>query len=109
MVNSIKGNCYIVDSAGVYLTGEIVGVSSAGAVTGPYPDMLISAIRLVGAGSTSEMGLSYASANSLDVIHMKVGTPTGGADDINFATPFKVSERIYVRLLTAGTGYIYFS
>jgi len=109
MANVIKGNVYIIDSAGVYLTGEIKGVSSAGHVAGPYPDMNISGIGIYGTGSTSEIGLSFASENSSDFIHLKIGDPVGGMEMISLTHPLKTSERVYVRVLTAGTGYIYFS
>ena len=108
MVNAIKGNVYIIDSAGVYLTGEIVGKSSAGHVAGPYPDMNISGIGFYGTGSTSELGLSFASANSTDFFHIKTSASTGDMSLYTFTDPLKISERVYIRVLTAGTGYLYF-
>jgi hypothetical protein len=107
MVNEIKGNVYIIDSAGVYLTGEIVGKSSAGHISGPFIDMQIAGIGFYGTSTTSEIGLSFASANSTDFIHMKTTDPTGGFEE--HTSQFKISEKVYVRVLTAGTGYIYFS
>ena len=109
MVNAIKGNVYIIDSAGVYLTGEVAGVTSAGHVSGPFPDMNISGIGIYGTGSTSEIGLSFASANSTDFVHLKVGAGVGGMESLSLTHPLKTSERVYVRVLTAGTGYLYLS
>lgn len=101
-MNQIKGNVYILDSAELYLTGN----SSS---TGTFHDMSVSAVAFYGTSTTSELALSFASANSLDFLHMKTTSPTGGTDLIHFAEPFKISERVYARLVTAGTGYIYFA
>lgn len=106
--NYIQGNVYIITSAGVYLTGEIKGVSSAGNINGPFPKCLISNIGLYGTDSTGELAISYASANSDVTYHLRCPVD-GGYADIHFATPHMVSESLYVHTLTAGTGYIYFS
>ena len=108
MANQIKGNVYIVDSSGIYLTGSN-STCIAGTLGGDMVNMSISNIRFVATDSTGAMDLSYASALSTDVIKMSVATPAGGPDNLDFSTPFEVSERVYVRTLTAGTGYIYFS
>jgi len=108
MANQIVGNVYIIDSAGVYLTGSN-GTHLAGALGGDMTSMLISGVRFVATDSTGAMTLSLATANSTDVISMRTVAPGGGSDDLSLSTPFSVGERIYVRTLTAGKGYIYFS
>lgn len=101
-MNAIKGNVYIIDSSALYLTSNSTS-------TGTFTNMSISAIVLYGSGSTSELGLSFASANSTDFVHLKVGDAVGGNGSLSFTSPLKTSEAIYVRTLVAGTGYIYFS
>lgn len=101
-MNQLKGNVYIIDSATLYLTGD----SSS---TGSFHDMEINAIGFYGTGTTSELGLSFGSANSSDFIHFKTTTPTGGFEYLSYTTPWKISERVYARIVTAGTGYIYYS
>ena len=108
MVNRIVGNVYIVDSAGVYLTGSNA-TSIAGTVGGDLTSMLLSSVRFVASDSTGAMDLSLATNNSSDIIKMRVTNPAGGADDLGLSQPFSVGERVYVRTLTAGTGYLYFS
>ena len=106
--NYVQGNVYIITSAGVYLTGEVVGKTSAGHISGPYPAMNISNIGLYGVDSTGELAVSYASANSDVTYHLRCPVD-GGYADIHFASPHMVSEALYVHTLTAGTGYIYLS
>lgn len=101
-MNLVKGNVYIIDSATLWLTSNSTS-------TGKFHDMSISAVGFYGTGTTSELGLSFASANSLDFIHLKTASPTGDLQLLSFAEPFKVSEAIYTRVVSAGTGYIYFS
>lgn len=102
MANTVKGPVYIIDSAGVYLTSD-------GTATGSYMDMSISAISFYGTGSTSELGLSLFSANSTDIIHLKVNVGVGGNEEQHYAVPIKVTERVYVRQCVAGTAYLYFA
>ena len=101
-MNAIKGNVYIIDTAALWLTSD----SSA---TGTFHDAEINAIGFYGTGTTSELGLSFGSANSSDFIHLKTTSPTGGFEYVSFTTPWKISERIYTRVVTAGTGYLYYS
>ena len=106
MANGIQGNVYVIDSAGVYLTGSNA-TSIAGDLNGNKTTMMISNIGLYGASTTSELALAYLSDTNQSIYHLKTQAPNGGYDDIHFAVPHMVSEKLYVNTLTAGTGYIY--
>ena len=108
MGNGLQGNVYVIDSAGWFLTGSNATVD-AGQSGGNKTIFAISNIGLYGASTTSELALSYLSDTTQTIYHLKTQAPNGGYDDIHFAVPHMVSERLYVQTITAGTGYIYFA
>lgn len=106
MSNTIIGNVFVIDSSGVYLTGSN-GVAIAGGLSGDRVNMAISNIGLYGTNTTGELALSYLSNTAAIIFHLKTQAQQGGYEDIHFAVPHKVSDRIFVNTLTAGTGYLY--
>jgi hypothetical protein len=108
MTTGIQGNVYVIDSSGIYLTGSNATVE-AYASGGNKTIFSISNIGLYGDSTSSELAISYLSDTTQVIYHLKTQAPNGGYDDIHFAAPHMVSEKLYVNTLTAGTGYIYFA
>ena len=100
-VNVLRGNVFVLDSASLYLTNDSVSGKNQSA---SYLGLNISGVAIYGTG-TSVLALSLASANSTDIIHLS--RDVYGTEHMEFSPPLRVSERLYVRLITAGTGYIY--
>lgn len=99
--NTFRNSVYIMNTAGWWITTD-------SSQTGGHNDFAISNIGLYGVDSTAELAISYEADTSMVIFHLRCPAD-GGYADIHFATPHKVSDRMYINTLTAGTGYLYCS
>lgn len=100
-MNRIFSNVWLIDSGGLWLT-------SNSAQSGTALNSEITGIRFVSTNS-GKMELTLESDTALNVLFSSFNGADYSNDSMQFSGKFKVSEKIFVRTLTAGTGWVYFA
>lgn len=99
-MNRIVGKCYIIDSAGLWLTSNSAG-------NGDFLDFDFQTASLVSEGSGS-VEITLQSNTASAVAFLLKNHPNTSFSSIDFPEGHDVEERMFVKTCVAGTAFLYF-
>lgn len=100
-MNRLFSNVWVIDSGGLWLTSD-------SSQTGSFLNSDIAGFRFV-SNNSGKMEIVAQSDTVNNVIFSSFNGQDYSNDTLSFTKYFKLNERLFVRTLTAGTGWIYFS
>lgn len=99
-MNRIVGNCYIIDSAGLWLTAD----SSS---NGKFLDFDFQTASLISTNS-GQLEITLESNTASDVVVRLLNSVDDATNSISWPGGFCVESRMFVKTCNVGTGFLYF-